>query len=131
MRFILMMIGPAPKSGEGVMAWSKEAVAAHMDYMGELNRQLKSEGALVDAQGLDYPPQPRIVRATRERKPSVTDGPFAETKEFLFGYWIVQVDTPEQAYEIAARASAAPGGDGNPLNMPIEVRQVMDGPPQT
>ena len=61
----------------------------------------------------------------------VTDGPFAETKEFLAGYWIVSVDTPEQAYGIAARASAAPGPGGAPMNMPIEVRQVMAEPPES
>jgi hypothetical protein len=129
MRFILMMIGRAPKEGEGILSWSKDAIGAHMDYMNELNRQLRKESVLVDGQGLDYPPRPKIVRATRERKPSVTDGPFAETKEHLFGYWIVEVGSPEQAYEIAARCSAAPGPDGRPLNMPIEVRQVMEGPP--
>ena len=58
----------------------------------------------------------------------VTDGPFAEAKEFLAGYWLVDVDSPERAYAIAARASAAPGPGGAPLNMPIEVRQVMSAP---
>jgi hypothetical protein len=128
MRFMLMMIGHAPKAGEGILAWPKSAVSAHMEFMYELNRGLKAEGKLVDAQGLDYPPQPKIVRATRERKPSITDGPFAETKEFLFGYWIVEVDSADEAYAIAARASAAPGPDGQPLNMAIEVRQVVEGP---
>ena len=128
MRFILMMTGGAPKPGQGVESWPPEAVKAHIDFMQDINHRLKADGALVDAQGLDYPPRPKIVRATRERKPSVTDGPFAETKEYLFGYWIVQVDSPEQAYEIAARVSAAPGPDGQPLNMPIEVRQVMEAP---
>jgi hypothetical protein len=129
MRFILMMNGPMPKAGQGIETWSKEDIQAHMAFMGRLNAELKAEGVLAGAEGLDYPPQPKIVRATRERKPSVTDGPFPETKEVLFGYWIVKVDTPEQAYEIAARASAAPGPGGEPMNMPIEVRQVMDGPP--
>jgi hypothetical protein len=129
MRFILMMTGPAPKAGQGIEAWSKEDIKAHMAFMQKFNGELKAEGVLAGAEGLDYPPRPKIVRATRERKPSITDGPFVETKEFLFGYWIVKVDTPEQAYEIAARASAAPGPGGVPLNMPIEVRQVMDGPP--
>jgi len=129
MRFMLMMTGPAPKPGQGIESWSKADIQAHMAFMGKLNGGLKAEGVLAGAEGLDYPPQPKIVRATRERKPSITDGPFAETKEFLFGYWIVKVDTPEQAYEIAARASAAPGPGGAPLNMPIEVRQVMDAPP--
>lgn len=129
MRFMLMMNGPMPKAGQGVLNWSKEDIQAHMAFMGRLNDELKAEGVLAGAEGLDYPPQPKIVRATRERKPSVTDGPFPETKEVLFGYWIVKVDSPEQAYEIAARASAAPGPGGEPMNMPIEVRQVMDGPP--
>jgi hypothetical protein len=129
MRFMLMMVGPAPAPGEGIMSWSKDAVAAHMDYMIGLDRELKNEGVLVDAQGLDYPPKPTVVRATRERKPSITDGPFAETKEHLFGFWIIEVPSREAAYAIAARCSAAPGADGQPLNMPIEVRQVMEGPP--
>jgi hypothetical protein len=55
---------------------------------------------------------------------------FPESKEFLAGYWIVDVESPEQAYKIAARASAAPGLGGSPMNMPIEVRQVMSGPPE-
>lgn len=59
-----------------------------------------------------------------EAKP-VTDGPFPEAKEFLVGYWIVDVDTPERACEIAAKASTAPGAGGVPLNIPIEVRQPM------
>jgi len=50
---------------------------------------------------------------------------FPESKEFLAGYWIVDVESPERAYEIAARASAAPGPGGTALNMAIEVRQVM------
>jgi hypothetical protein len=69
------------------------------------------------------------VRAGKGASPEVTDGPFAEAKEFLAGYWIVDVENPQQAYAIAARASAAPGPGGKPLNMPIEVRQVMSGPP--
>ena len=129
MRFMLMMNGPMPKPGQGIENWSKEDIRAHMAFMDTFTAGLKADGVLAGAEGLDYPPQPKIVRATRERTPSVTDGPFAETKEVLFGYWIVKVESPEQAYEIAARASAAPGPGGEPINMPIEVRQVMDGPP--
>jgi hypothetical protein len=54
---------------------------------------------------------------------------FPETKEFRAGFWIVDVDSPDRAYAIAARASACPGPGGTPLNMPIEVREVMSGPP--
>ena len=68
------------------------------------------------------------MRAGKDGTP-VTDGVFPETKEFLAGYWIVDVDSPARAYEIAAAASAAPGPGGAPMNMPIEVREVMSGPP--
>ena len=64
------------------------------------------------------------MRAGKDGAP-VTDGPFPEAKEFLAGYWIVEVDRTERAYDLAARASAAPGPGGAPLNLPIEVRQVM------
>ena len=60
--------------------------------------------------------------------PVVSDGPFAETKEFLAGYWIVDVEKPQRAYEIAAMASSAPGPDGQPLVIPIELREVMGAP---
>ena len=76
------------------------------------------------------PTQAKIVRAGSDGTP-ITDGVFPESKEFLAGYWIVDVESPEQAYKIAARASAAPRRpDGKPGNMPIEVRQVMSGPPE-
>ena len=68
------------------------------------------------------------MRAGKNGEP-ITDGVFPESKEFLAGYWIIDVSSPERAYAIAAEASAAPGPGGTPLNMPIEVRQVMSGPP--
>ena len=74
------------------------------------------------------PKQAKLIRAGEDGAP-ITDGVFAEAKEFLAGYWIVDVENPEGAYAIAARASAAPGPGGTPLNMSIEVRQVMSGPP--
>ena len=75
------------------------------------------------------PEEARVVRADKSGEPVVTDGPYAEAKEFLAGYWIVDCDSRDRAYELAARASAAPGKGGVPLNMPIEVRQVMSAPP--
>ena len=77
---------------------------------------------------LAAPAQAKLVRAGSDGRP-VTDGPFTETKEFLAGYWIVQVPSLERACEIAAEASAAPGIGGAPINMPIEVREVLDGAP--
>ena len=64
--------------------------------------QLGAKGELVAAEGLTPPKEARIVRAGKGGKPSITDGPFAETKEFLAGFWIVECPTPDRAYEIAA-----------------------------
>ena len=78
----------------------------------------------MDTKGLAWPKEAKIVRAGNDGEP-VTDGVFPESKEFLAGYWVIDVESPEQAYQIAARASAAPGLGGKPANMPIEVRQVL------
>lgn len=94
-----------------------------------LNQALCESGELVSAEGLADPRQATVVRAGKNGEP-VTDGVFPEAKEFLAGYWIVEVQSPEQAHKIAARASAAPGIGGAQMNMPIEVRQVMSGPPE-
>lgn len=129
MKFMLMMHAPRGSGDYEISSWSEDDFKAHIAFMGRLNKELKEEGALVGVEGLTPPSQARIVRAGRNGKPEVTDGPFAESKEFLAGYWIVDVETPEQAYAIAARASSAPGPGGKPLDMPIEVRPVMSGLP--
>ena len=125
-----MLMMNAPKSGGDwqVASWQHEDVKAHIEFMIRLAGDLNRDGVLVGAEGLAAPAEAKLVRARRDGVPQVTDGPFAESKEFLAGYWIVEVDSPQRAYEIAARASAAPGRGGVPLNMPIEVRQVMSAP---
>lgn len=129
MKFILMMHAPRGTGDYQINSWSPEDFQAHLAFMHQLNRELTESGELAGAQGLAPPSEARIVRAGENGMPAVTDGPFPESKEFLAGYWIVDVDSAERAYEIAARASAAPGPGGAPLNMPIEVRPVMTAPP--
>ncbi|NUP08909.1 MAG: hypothetical protein HOW73_22910 [Polyangiaceae bacterium] len=131
MKFMLMMNAPRGTGDWGVTDWRPEDFKAHVQFMKNLNQELRAAGELVGAEGLSPPGQARLVRAGKAGTPEVTDGPFAEAKEFLAGYWMVDVETPERAYEIAARASAAPGPGGKPMNMPIEVREVMSGPPPT
>jgi hypothetical protein len=126
MKYILMM--NTMKAGQGVPGWPQKDLRAHIAYMISLNKELRESGELVSAEGLSFPDQARLVRAGKDGTP-ITDGIFPESKEFLAGYWIVDVDSPERAYAIAARASAAPGPGGAPLNMPIEVRPVMSAPP--
>jgi hypothetical protein len=128
MKYLLMMHVAHGTGAYEIFNWPPEAFEAHMAHLQSLNRDLTAAGELVDIKGLTPPGQARLVRAGKDGAPQ-TDGPFAETKEFLAGYWIVDVDSPERAYAIAARASTAPGPDRAPLNMPIEVRQVMSGTP--
>ena len=128
MKYILMM--HCPKTGYDTFgAWPKKDIEAHIAFMLGLNKALRESGELAGAEGLADPKQATLVRAGKDGAP-MTDGVFPESKEFLAGYWIVDVKSPEQAYKIAARASAAPGPGGAPMNMPIEVRQVMSGPPE-
>ena len=129
MRYMLMMHAPRGTGDYQISSWSPDDLKAHMAFMHQLNKELTDAGERVDAQGLTPPGQARVVRAGKDGLPAVTDGPFPEAKEFLAGFWIVEVNRPERAYEIAARASAAPGPGGKPLNMPIEVREVMSAPP--
>jgi hypothetical protein len=128
MRYMLMMNAPRGTGDWGIYDWSPEDFKAHIAFMHGFNKELTDAGEFVSVEGLSPPGQAKLVRAGKGGAP-VTDGPFPESKEFLAGYWIVEVDQPERAYELAAKASAAPGRGGAPLNMPIEVRQVMSGPP--
>jgi len=127
MKYILMM--NCPKTGyETFGAWPKKDIQANIAFMVNFDKELRKSGELLSAEGLASPHEAKLVRAGKDGAP-ITDGVFPEAKEYLAGYWIVEVDTPQQAYAIAARASAAPGPGGSPMNMPIEVRQVMSGPP--
>jgi hypothetical protein len=128
MKYMLMMHVPRGTGDYQISNWSQQDLEAHIGFMHRLNRELKEAGELVGAEGLTPPGEARVVRAGKDGTPAVTDGPFPEAKEFLAGYWIVDVDRPQRAYEIAAKASAAPGPGGTPLIIPIEVRQVMSAP---
>ena len=128
MKYLLMMNTPGGGPYQ-ISRWSPEDFNAHIGFMKDFVKKLGESGELVSAEGLSGPDQAKRVRAGADGKP-ITDGVFPESKEFLAGYWIVDVASPERAYEIAAEASAAPGRGGAPLNMAIEVRQVMSGPPK-
>jgi hypothetical protein len=127
MKYMLMM--NAPGGGPYQIAnWPMQDIKNHIAFMMDFSKKLSAGGELVGAEGLSGPDQAKRVRAGANGEP-ITDGVFPESKEFLAGYWIVDVESPERAYAIAAEASAAPGPGGKPLNMAIEVRQVMSGPP--
>ena len=129
MKYILMM-NATKADFDWYAKWPKEDLQANFAFMRAFSKELKDEGVLVATEGLAWPDQAKIVRAGSDGAPIITDGPFPEAKEFLAGYWIVDVESPEEAYKIAARASLAPAPAGTPGTMLLEVRQVMSGPPE-
>ena len=111
MKYILMMTGT--KAGvDTYRAWSKSDVEAHFAFLKTLNKDLSESGELVANEGLAGPDQAKVIRAGDDGVP-VTDGVFPEAKEFLLGYWVVDVETPERAHEIAARLSGGPAPAGH------------------
>jgi len=127
MKFMLMMNTPGGGPYQ-IAKWPPAAITAHIEFMKQFGKKLTANGELVAAEGLAGPDQARLVKAGKDGAP-ITDGVFPEAKEFLAGYWIVDVDTAERAYALAAEASMAPGPGGAPLHLPIEVREVMSVPP--
>ena len=121
MKYILLMSGT--RAGvEGYHAWSKQDIEAHMAALQSIHKDLTASGEFVATQGLAQPSEAKVVHGEKYGVP-VTDGIFPESKEFLLGYWIVDVADAERAFAIAGQISAAPGSEGKPTNMPIEVRQ--------
>ena len=127
MKYMLMMNAPGKVQAQ-IAAWPMEDIKAHIAFMRKFARKLAEAGELVVAEGLAGPEQAKLIRAGAGGAP-ITDGVFPEAKEFLAGYWIVDVESEARAIQIAAEASAAPGPGGRPINMAIELRQVMSGPP--
>jgi hypothetical protein len=131
MKYMLIMNSPRDGYSQ-YLSWPRKVLEANTAFMIAFTRKLRASGELVGGEGLASPLQAKRVRAGKDGKP-ITDGVFPESKEFLAGYWIVDVDSPGRAYEIAAEASTAPGAtitsaDGAPLeHLWIEVREVMSG----
>ncbi|MDC8013945.1 YciI family protein [Tahibacter soli] len=124
MKFMLIM--NTPYDGyDDYLNWPQKIREANIAFMVAFSRRLAAAGELVATQGLDSPHHARRVRAGADGKP-ITDGVFPESKEFLAGYWLIDVDSAERAYALAAEASMAPGVPSE--RMPefwIEVRQLM------
>lgn len=134
MKYMLLM--NTPRDGyTQYFSWPKKILEANMAFMGAMSRKLTASGELVSTQGLAAPTEARLVRAGTNGRP-ITDGVFPESKEFLAGWWLVDVDSADRAYEIAAEISTAPGApvkgpDGTLIeHLWIEVRQVMSGAPK-
>nr|WP_115965414.1 YciI family protein [Rhodococcus sp. (in: high G+C Gram-positive bacteria)] len=106
--------------------WTPQEVDDHMQYMNDFADKLRDTGEFVSSQALR--PEGTFVRYDGEGKPPVTDGPFAETKDLIAGWMIIDVDTYERAIELAGELSAAPGANGDPIHEWLEIRALMGNP---
>jgi hypothetical protein len=127
MKYMLMM-NTMKADSTGLSGWSEKDVKTMVGFMRDLDKELRASSELVFEEGLTFPNEAKLVRADKNGAPT-TDGVFPESKEFLAGFWIVDVANRERAYAIAARISMCPGPGGAPLYMPIEVRPVGSPPP--
>ena len=124
MKYMLMM--HAPKEGwttAGIGTWKPEEIKAHIDFMIGLNKKLKASGEFVDGHALS--PEGTFVRYDGAGRPPVTDGPFAETKDLIAGWYVIDVDSWDRAVQLAGELSAAPGADGKPIHEWLEVRPFL------
>jgi hypothetical protein len=109
--------------------WTPDEVDAHMTFMDEFGKRLEANGEYVDAQALA--PEGAWVRAGADGRPPVTDGPFAETKDLIAGWYVIDVDGWDRAVELAGELSLAPGKDGRPIHEWLEVRPFYGAPSAT
>jgi len=115
--------GPAPVNDTPMEKWKPEEGSAHMRFMLDFAARLEGTGEFVDAQALS--PEGTFVRSDGEGRPPVTDGPFAETKDLIAGWMVIDVESYERALDLAAELSAAPGAGGEPIHEWIELRPFL------
>ena len=127
MKYMLVSYGGSQEDWEGLAAWSDEDMHRMIAYMRDLDAELRASGELLQSEGLSGPARAFVVRGSDDG-PVVVAGPFAESKEVIAGYWVVDVDSQERLLEIARKASACPGPGGKILNQPIEVHPIMSAP---
>ena len=118
---------PAPVNDVPMDQWTPEEVEAHIRFMNDFAARLEGSGEFVDGQALS--PDGVWVRSDGEGRPPVTDGPFAETKDLIAGWMVIDVDSYERAIELAGELSAAPGAGGKPIHEWLEVRPFLTAPP--
>ena len=117
---------PAPANDVPMDRWAPEEVDAHIAFMNDFAARLTESGEFVEGQALS--PEGAFVRFDGEGRPPVTDGPFAETKDLIAGWMVIDVDSRERAIELAGELSAAPGAGGAPIHEWLEVRPFLAAP---
>jgi hypothetical protein len=119
--------GKAPENDVPMDQWTPAEVEAHVQYMRDWAARLEGTGEFVDGQALSQ--DGTFVRSDGEGRPPVTDGPFAETKDLIAGWMIIDVESYERALEVAGELSAAPGAGGKPIHEWLELRPFLTEPP--
>jgi hypothetical protein len=107
--------------------WAPGEFDVHVQFMRDFAAKLEASGEFVAADALA--PDGAWVRYDGEGRPPVTDGPFAETKDLIAGWMMIDVESWDRAVELAGELSAAPGPGGEPIHEWLEVRPVMSEPP--
>ena len=116
--------GPAPAVDWVPMdQWTPEEVDEHVQFMRDFAARLEETGEFVDSQALA--PEGAFVRYDGEGRPPVTDGPFAETKDLIAGWMVIDVESWDRAVQLAGELSAAPGAGGEPIHEWLEVRPFL------
>jgi hypothetical protein len=118
---------PAAVNDVSMDQWTPEEVDAHMQYMRDFADRLERSGEYVDGQALS--PDGMWVRSDGPGKPPVTDGPFAETKDLIAGWMVIDVASKERAIDLAGELSFAPGAGGRPIHEWLEVRPFLESAP--
>ncbi|SCX56407.1 Uncharacterized conserved protein [Klenkia marina] len=118
---------PAPTNDVPLDRWTPQEWTDHVRYMRDFAARLQDTGEFVAADAVA--PEGTWVRFDGEGRPPVTDGPFAETKDLIAGWMMIDVDSHDRAVELAGELSAAPGAGGRPLGEWLELRPVMSEPP--
>ncbi|MBP8920292.1 MAG: YciI family protein [Micropruina sp.] len=120
---------PATVNDVPMEDWTPDEIAAHVQYMNDFAARLEGTGEFVDGQALAF--EGAWVRYDGEGRPPVTDGPFAETKDLIAGWMIIDVDGWDRAVELAGELSAAPGAGGRPIHEWLELRPFLGAAPTT
>jgi hypothetical protein len=118
---------PAAVNDVPMDQWTPEEITGHVQYMEDFAARLQTTGEYVDHRALS--PQGTFVRSDGEGRPPITDGPFAETKDLIAGWMIIDVETYERALELAGELSAAPGAGGQPIGEWLELRPLLTAMP--
>lgn len=129
MKYMLLIHGNQKAWDKLGSAWSNEDLRTMIHYMKTLDKELYDSGELLYENGLAGPAAAKTVRAQAGGAPVVADGLHPAEKDFLVGYWVIDVRDEARAVEIAARISATPGPGGAPVNQPVEVHLITGPPP--